>query len=455
MEMNGMKKKLLLVAILASVVLSAHLQTFRIDSVREIAKGPTASRFQSAVVALMPADPYLTIDAATTPLRLSGALLNLGHARNELFCYDLKEAKERWTRYLDAPLVSFIQTEEAAYALSYASLSAFDLQRGTLLWQLSLDTLGLRNPPRLSRTKRDWTWPDNKDMEKDLALYGRDKPLMAFDAQKKLLWLWSGKGQVVALDPNTGIVAASIKGSESSSYLALVTSGTMLFALASDRSLSFYRGLGVKGGSVYLPDSFRYNNNSLALVPHPDRPNAVLACTGKVLALWEPEASGLKLYELEKEGGGFYKATSRGLYKRPDSGLYRVAFEASQKKAEFAGNSTTVWILLIPHTGALPSLPFDEMRIGVQSFLPVWQGNSFWILNPDDLSPIQELKLDGFDNDGMHLLASVARGAEIPPYIDYASKRAYFVLSKCNKDLPVDNIQPGEVIDYLVTLAWE
>ncbi len=439
----------------ASSLIALAAQTFRIDSIREIAKGPTQSRFQSAVISLMPNDPYLSIDASKTPYRVAGALLNLGHARNELFCYDMKEAKELWVRYLDAPLVCFVQTDKAAFALSYASLYAFDLEKGSLLWQLSLDTLSLRSPPRLSRSMRDWTWPDNKDVNRDLALYGREKPLLSYDAQEKRLWLWPGKGPIVAFDPFTGSTRVSIKGSDASTYLAIATSGTMLFTLASDRRLSFYRGLGQKGDSVFLPESFLFNDNSLALVNMPGRQNAIIACSGKVLARWEPDSTGLRLYELDKGGGGFYKVTNRGLYKRPDSGLYRVPLEDSQKKAEFAGNSTTVWMLLIPFTAAIPSLPFDEVKVGNKAILPVWQGNYFWILNPEDLSPIQELKLHGFDSEGFHLLASVARGAEIPPFIDYSTKKAYFVLSKCNKELPVDNIQPGEVIDYLVTLSWE
>jgi hypothetical protein len=98
-----MQKQIFLFVGVFLCALLAYAQGFTIESIKEVASGPVASRFTNPFgLASGPVDAYDSIDVAS-PIRLCGARINIGHARNELFAYDLEAGRELWSRYLDAP----------------------------------------------------------------------------------------------------------------------------------------------------------------------------------------------------------------------------------------------------------------------------------------------------------------------------------------------------------------
>jgi hypothetical protein len=98
--------------------------------------------------------------------------------------------------------------------------------------------------------------------------------------------------------------------------------------------------------------------------------------------------------------------------------------------------------------------PFDEILLSGASYLPVWQGDTLWILDAETLKPVHELKIPGFTSDGMLMMMSMVRGAYVPPHIDLTARKAFFILSKCADEAANERMQPGCMKDYLVIMSW-
>jgi hypothetical protein len=405
---------------------------------------------------------YLSIESykyydSTSSIRIGGAKMHIGHARNELLCFDLKDNRIVWVKFLDAPLVNFIQLHDIAIALSYASISAFNIKSGALLWQFSLENMKVRSPARLSRSMREWTWPSSDAMEMELEIYGKKKPVIAYSIESSTLWAWPGKGSIIAIDLNSGEVKTSVAVSESSQILALACSGPFLFTLDANRKFSAFSDYGELVDSVFLSEGFGLSHGkylSTILFAQPGVLGTVCAWTSSHFAVWNPSKKELIITEGKYSDNGLCYPTVKGVYSFR-SGLSRQAISAKQPPVLFEGKSITAWIGIIPYTAACVLFPYEEITIGSFDILPVWQGNTLWFLDSSDLIPLQEITLPGMATEGVQMLMSMVRGAWIPPFYDVDNRRAYFIISSCTEKEGSDSMFPKEISDYLVTLSWK
>jgi hypothetical protein len=125
-------------------------------------------------------------------------------------------------------------------------------------------------------------------MDKDLALYGRGKPIMAYQAEGGRIWLWPGAGPVVAIDASSGDVLERSADPGDSPYAAIAASGPNVASIQENRLLRIISASKVKERGVFLPEPFAHD---VCLTSDPLAQGGFIARTSSISARWDP-ASG-------------------------------------------------------------------------------------------------------------------------------------------------------------------
>lgn len=401
-------------------------------------------------------DSYKFVDPQDTSLRVMASTYTWGMGDNRFSCVDLKTGSIVWSWNLDSSVVEVLQTKNLAFALTFRSLYAFDLETGKPRWQINARSGQRQHRISVSRTEQKLRLGQSEEKSYLEGMGIARLSFIAFNASAGQLVMSLEDNSLIAISSDGTVTAKEEPFEETQrsgrldSIRCLFSSRDAVYAFYADRLL---RRLGrnlVVDQQVYFPE------HSIKGIGEFSKSVLIAGGDKHLVYSWDLSTSTIRAgssrlpeitFATKTRDGDFLVSTVKGLMDIDTGSLV--------PKWTFLGDRLTVWIAIIPlsirqHSWQIWSFSENGRR---QKLLI--SGNNLVVVDADTGKQVSQtiLPVTHGGSGMLQLVSSLFGSFSVPPFIEASARRIYLPLTEITGKVN-SQMNAQAVANHIVEISW-